>query len=89
MNHVVFLDLDVQLGRSISGVFYATNEFVTVSFMNGVNCAMILATRSASSDCAGSCGTGVGLGTNATGVGFGLGATEMGEPYKLFWRNEE
>jgi len=60
MNHVVFLDLDVQLGRSISGVFYATNEFVTVSFMNGVNCAMILATRSASSGCAGSCGTGVG-----------------------------
>ena len=60
---------------------------VTVSFMNGVNCAIILATRSASSDCAGSRGTGVGLGTNATGVGFGLGAIATGENYKIINNN--
>ena len=51
--------------------------------MNGVNWAIICATRSASSNCAeGSLGTGVGLGIKATGVGFGLGALATGANYE-------
>ena len=51
--------------------------------MNGVNCAIICATRSASSNCAeGSLGTGVGLGIKATGAGFGLGALAIGANYE-------
>ena len=51
----------------------------TVCLINGVNCAIICATRSASSNCAeGNLGTGVGLGIKATGVGFGLGALATG-----------